>query len=143
MKKIFDAIRRFFRSLGEKYEDWKTKRIEAKEQRAKEQHEWDEAHPNAAKARQKIKEAVIYAALIVPIVGVSVLAGIAGVNTNSAPLTTEDRLQKSIDREVRLSNQYDISTEERQEHMRLANDSITALARLKRMNESTTESEVN
>ena len=137
MKKIFDAIRRFFRSLGEKYEDWKTKRIEAKEQRAKEQQEWDEAHPNAAKARQKIKEAVIYAALIVPI------AGIAGVNTNSTPPTTEERLQRSIDREVRLSNQYDISTEERQEHMRLANDSITALARLKRMNESTTESEVN
>ena len=138
--RIFEAIKRFFRNLGEKYEAWKVKRVENKETKAKEQREWDEAHPHAAEARRKIKDAVICTLVFGPALVLSVFAA---MNSNVTPPTTEERLQNSIDREVRLSNQYDISTEERQEHMRLANDSITALARLKRMNESAAESEVN
>lgn len=131
---IFAKIKSFFRRIAEKYDAWVERRKQKKHEREKEQYEWDKEHPHAARARSVAKEVATIVAFCAPVVAISVAAVALGITTDYTPPTTAERLQQSIDREVRLANQYDISTEERSEHMRLANDSLTALNRLQRMN---------
>ena len=130
MKKIFEAIKDFFRRLEEKYEAWKTKKEAKKRAKEQEQFMWDENHPHAAELREKIKLGVVTVSLFALCVGGSVALVAAGWT----PPTPEERLKSRIEEEIYQADQYGITNEERQEHLRMANDSITALNRLNRMN---------